>query len=221
MEKAKLEVRLREDLSKSHLKELRRHGQIPGALHGKGKSAIPLEIGLLALADALKTDAGLHAIIDLDVHGAKRGEDGTAVIKNIQKDPLTRKVLHVDFQRVSLSDVVVTLLPVEMVGVAPGVREGGVLEQVMTEIEVRSRADSIPQHIEVDISGLEIGNFIHASDVPLPEDVELASRPENIVVAMRPPHIHALPEEGVTAEEVAIPEAETPKPAAEGGKESS
>ena len=202
-------------MSKHHLKELRRHGYIPGSLYGKGKATLPLEIGLAHLASALKTDAGVHAVIDLKIEGAKRGEGGTAVVKSIQKDPLTRKVLHVDLERVSLSDVIVTQVPVEIRGEAPGVREGGVLELVMDQIEVKSRADHIPHRLEVDVSGLEIGQFIHASDIPLPEGVELASRPDDIVVALRMPHIHAVPKKEAAPEEEAVPEPGAAPPSSE------
>jgi large subunit ribosomal protein L25 len=195
-------------MSKSYLKQMRRHARVPANLYGKEKATLPLEVALFDLAQALKTDAGVHAIIDLKIEGAKRGEGGTAVIKKIQKDTVARKVLHVEFQRVSLSDTVVTAVPVEMLGEAPGVREGGVLEQVITELDVKSRADQIPIRLEVDISGLNIGDFIHASEVSLPEGVELAHRPEDIVVALRPPHIHALREEAAEAEEEEVLEAE-------------
>jgi large subunit ribosomal protein L25 len=201
MEKSKLQVRLREDMSKHYLKQLRHHGSIPGSLYGKGKVTLSLEVPLPDLAQALRTEAGIHAVIDLKVNGAKRGEGGTAVIKSIQKDPLTRKVLHVDFQRVSLSDVVVTAVPVEMLGDAPGIREGGILELLMSEVEVKSRADHIPLHLNIDVSHLQVGQFIHASEIPLDEGIELASRPEDIVVALRIPHVHAEREEEVALEE--------------------
>lgn len=220
METTKLAVKLREDLSKSHLKDLRRHGSIPGTLHGKGKTGLSLEVGLVGLAEALATDAGVHTIMEIKVDGAKRGEGGTAVIKSVQSHPISRKVLHVDFERVALSDVIVSEVPVEMIGEAPGIREGGVLEQVMSQIEVKSRADEIPQHIDVDISNLSMGEFIHAGDVPLPEGVELASRPEDIVVAVRVPHVHRGDEEAAAAaaaaEEAAVTEAPTPEAATEG-----
>ena len=220
MEIVKLQVRLREDMSKHHLKEIRRGGGIPGSFYGKGKAALPLEIDIADLARALRTEAGIHAIIDLKVAGGGRGSGGTAVIKSIQKDPLTRKSLHVDFHRVSLSDTIVTQVVVEMHGDASGVREGGVLEQMMDQIEVRCRADHMPSRLDVDISNLGIGEFIHASAVPLPEGVELASRPDDIVAAVRMPHVHVLPAEKVAVEEEAVAEPEAPQPAEESGKTS-
>jgi len=215
--RVKLQVRLREDMSKHHLKEIRRDGYIPGSLYGKGKPALPLEVALGHLAEALRTDAGTHTVIDLKVDGAKRGEDGTAVVKVIQKDPLTRRVLHVELERVSLSDVIVTRVPIEIHGEAPGVREGGVLELVMDQIEVKSRADQMLQRLDVDVSDLVIGSFVHAADVLLPEGIELASRPDDIVVALRQPHVHGVPKPEVGAEELAIPEPGAAPPAAEAG----
>ena len=210
MEKIKLQVRLREDMSKHYLKQLRHQGRVPASLCGKAKPTISIEVPLPDLARALKTEAGINAVIDLKVDGAKRGEGGTAVVKSIQKNPITRKVLHVDFQRVSLSDVVVTAIPIELVGDAPGIKEGGVLELVMSELEVKSRADHIPLHLNVDVSHLLVGQFIHASEIPLDEGIELASRPEDIVVAVRTPHVHAEREgEAAAVEGEASAEAES------------
>lgn len=195
-------------MSKSRVKELKRQGKVPGALHGKGKSALPLEVTLSDLAVVLRTDAGIHGIFDLSVEGAESGEGGTVVIKSIQSSPIGRKLLHVDFQRVSMSDVVTTSLPVETHGEAAGVRAGGVLELVMDELEVKSRADEIPTKIEVDVTDLQLGQFIHASDIPLPEGVELAGRPDDIVVSIRSPFIaggptaEAIGEEAPSAPEV-------------------
>ena len=220
MERVKLQARLREDMSKHYLKDMRRHGRIPGSLYGKGKPTLPLEVGLPSLAGALRTEAGIHTIIDLEIDGGKRGEAGTAVIKSIQKDPLTRKVLHVDFERVSLSDVIVTQVQVVHHGDPVGVREGGILEQVMDQIEVKCRADHMPSHLDVDVSDLQIGQFIHASEVLLPEGVELASRPDDIVMALRVPHLHAVPKKEVAPEEEAMPEPGAAPPAAKAEKES-
>ncbi len=214
METSKLEVQLRDDMSKHHLKEMRRQGRTPGSVYGKGKPTLALEVGVSGLVAAVKTDAGIHTIIELKVGGAKRGEGGTAVIKTVQRDPLTRRVLHVDFERVALSDVIVTEVPIEIQGDCIGVREGGIVETVTDHVQVRSRADQIPPHVMVDVTDLKIGAFVHGSDVVLPEGVELASRPEDILVAVRHPHVHAVPK-AEAAEEEAAAEAEAAKPETE------
>lgn len=215
MERVKLQVRLREDMSKSHLKQMRREGQIPATLYGKGDPTLSLELGIVGLVTAIKTEAGTHTVIDLKVDGAKKGLDGNAVIKSIQKHPISRKVLHVDFERVSLSDMIVTMAPITLVGVAPGVKEGGMVELAMEALEVRTRADRQLSHLDVDISELEMGHFIHASDLPLPEGVELAGRPEDIVVACRPPHVRAVTEEEAAAAAAEVAPAAEAEPAEE------
>lgn len=181
-------------MRKSHVKELRRHGKIPGSLHGKGKAALPLEVALPDLAVVLRTEAGIHGVFDLSIEGAEHGEGGIVVIKSVQTNPINRKVLHVDFQRVSLSDVVTTSVPIGIVGDAAGVRDGGVLEIMMDELEIKSRADHIPSKVDVDITDLQIGHFIHASDIPLLEGIELATKPDMIVITVRHPHMHGEPE---------------------------
>jgi len=216
LERVDLQVRLREDASKRRLKEMRRHGMIPGSVYGKGKATLSLEVGLSQLAEALNTDAGIHAIMDLQIQGKQRTERDTAVVKNIQRDPITRKIQHVDFQRVELSDVVITPVIIDILGEPAGVKEGGILEQVLTEIDIKSRADHIPPKLEVDISKLAIGDILHASDIPLPEGVELAIKPDSVIAVVRPPHIHAEPvEEEIRGEEEAVPEESAVPPAAE------
>jgi large subunit ribosomal protein L25 len=212
MDRVKLHTRLREDMSKSHLKDMRRHAQVPGSFFGKDRPTLPLEIGIQDLATALKTSAGVHAVFEIEVEGAKRGEAGTAVLKDIHTDPITRRVLQVDFVRVAESDVITTPVGITLVGEAPGVGAGGILETIMDEIEVTSRADHIPAHIEVDISALGVGDMIHAGEIALPDGVELASRLDDLVVAVRIPHIHAAatPASAPKVESSALPEAEPP-----------
>lgn len=197
-------------MSKSRLKEIRRHGKIPGSIQGKGKATIPLEVALSDLAEAFRTETGIFGVFDLDIEGGKRGEGGTAVVKDIQTNPLNRKILHVDFQRVSLSDIIVTLLPIELHGIAIGAKEGGAMELVTAEVEIKSRPDRVPPRLDVDITDLQVGQFIYASDIPLPDGVELAGRPDDIVVAMRPMHLHAEPEieQPTPTEEATAAEAE-------------
>jgi large subunit ribosomal protein L25 len=189
LEKSELQVKQRENMSKSHLKEMRRAGWVPGSIYGKGKPTIAIEVGVSGIAGILKSESGLHTVVDLKVGGAKKSEGGTAVIKKIQKDPINRRLLHVDFERVSLSDVISSQVSVVPQGNAVGVREGGTLEQLMEQIEVKCRADQMPSHIDVDVSELQLGSFIHAGDISLPTGVELVSRPDDIVIAVRQPHV--------------------------------
>jgi large subunit ribosomal protein L25 len=218
VEKVSLEVRLRQDMSKHHLKEIRKAGFVPGSLYGKGKPQLPLEVPIRALAQALHTEAGIHTILDLKIDGAKKSDGGTAVIKSIQKDPLTRKVLHVDFERVAMSDVIHTTTSIVLHGTPVGVKEGGVLEQLIDEIDIKCRADHIPPHIDVDVTNLKIGEFIHASEIPLPEGVELAGRPDDIVVAVRHPHVRVTAEKP-EVEEVGVEELAETKETAEESEE--
>ncbi len=206
MERVKLQVQLREDLSKSHLKAMRRRGAVPASLYGKAKTTVPLEVELKGLANALKSDAGIRTIMDLQIEGGKKSDGGTAYIKAIQRDPISRKVLHIDFERVSASDLIVIQVPVIAEGTAVGAKEGGIFEQLLDELEIRTRADSMLPQLEVDITNMGIGEFIYATDVTLPEGAELVTRPDDIVIAIRPPQIVKEEEEEVPAEEEAAPE---------------
>jgi len=220
MERVKLPARLRTDMSKRRVKELRRNGLVPASLSGKDVSA-PLEINLRDLAAATRTEAGIHALIDLQVEGDK-GTSGVVMIKNVQKDPVTRRVLHVDLQRVSLTDKLVSSVPIAIVGESLGQKEGGILEVVLQEVQVRALPTDLPPKIEIDASDWKIGHVARAADLRLPPGVELVTNPEDAIATLRPPHVHVIPTAEVPAEAEAAPEeAKAEEPQAEAESEQS
>lgn len=199
MERVKLSARMRDDMSKSRIKELRRNGFIPANLYGKNVSA-SLEIKLRDLVEATRTESGSYALIDLEVEGNKDAT-GSVFIKEVQKDPLTRQVLHVDLQQVSLTEKMTSPIPVEIIGASEGEKVGGILEQVLVEIQVNALPTALPPKIELDATGWEIGHIVRAGDLQLPGDIELITDPDDVVATLRPPHIHAEePVEEVVAE---------------------
>lgn len=212
MDRVKLEARFRQDQSKHHVKALRREGFVPGSLYGKGIDPMSLEVNLHGLAQALKTDAGIHAIIDLKVDGAPKEASGPAMVKEIQKDYLGRHVTHVSIQKVSLKDKIHAPVTVVLHGEPAGVtRDRGILDQSLEEVEVKCLPNALPPHFDVDITSWEVGQTLHAADLPLPSGVELVTEPEAIVAAVRAPHIAA----HIEGEEPAVEGEVAEAPAAE------
>ena len=189
MDKLKLEVRHRTDMRKSHIKKLKAEHYIPGNVYGHGQESISIEVNLGELAGIAKTEHGLHSLIDLSVEGAK-GSPELVMVKNLKKDPLTRRVQHVEFQRVSLTEKISTTVPVVLTGSARGVVAGGMLEQVIREVHVRCLADNIPDAISLDVTEIEIGQHRSLGDLIVPEGVEVVGNEGDLVAAVRAPIVH-------------------------------
>ena len=219
MERVKLPARLRTNMSKSWIKELRRNGFIPANLHAKD-IATPLEIKIRDLVESTKTEAGTHALLDLIVEGDKK-TSGIAMIKDVQKDPVSRRVLHVDLQIISLKEKINSAVPVEVIGEALGLKEGGTLDQVLVEVEVRALPTELPPKIVVDCSSWEVNHVTRAGDLELPEGLELITDPNSVIASIRVPHIHAddaaadAAAAAAAAEEVALVEEPVTEPVSE------
>ena len=193
MATVKLSVRRRTTTGKQAAKRLRTEGQIPGVLYGEKDENVPLSVDARELRTALSTPFGRNVIIQLGVDddgGATR-----AVLRDMERDPVSRDVLHVDFQRISENRPITMNIPVVLVGESQAVKDGlGILDHTMRELEVKCLPKDIPEHIEVDITTLEVRNAIHVSDISVP-NVELLDNPERPVVEVLQPTIFREPEE--------------------------
>lgn len=168
MERLELNVERRE-IGKGPSRQLRRSERIPAVLYGKGHETVPLSVGAKDLDRVLDTDAGWNILLDLNVDGKDKI---LARIADYQADVLRRNLTHVDFQVLDLTQKIRTDVPIKLVGTPAGVKEGGILETIKRTIEVRCLPTNIPEHIELDVSGLGIGQNIHIKDIPVPKDVE-------------------------------------------------
>lgn len=197
MSTLKLEANYRADVSKGRTKQLRRDGFVTGNVFGHDSESIAVEVKLQDLLDQIKqSDMGIKSLIDLKIKGTPKKADGTVLIKDFLKDPLTRKVLDIQFQRVSMKEKIHVGVPIEILGEAPGIKDGGVLEQMMDELQVSCLPGAIPKNIEVDVSNLGIGEHISAGSLVIPEGIEVLSDADALVVNCRAPHMVA--EEEVT-----------------------
>lgn len=158
-----LEVKERgaDQLGTRNVKRLRREGLIPGVLYGKANKAFV--VGERELRIALTGPSGLHAIVDVVIDGHKTPHH--AVLKDYQQHPVRGTITHVDFHEVRLDQPIQATVVVQLVGEAPGAKVGGVVQQVTRELRVEALPSAIPEHIEVDLGGLELGESLRLQDV--------------------------------------------------------
>lgn len=215
-ERVKLEVRERTAHGSRESRRLRRSGLIPGVLYGRG-AVHPIAIPERDLRRALGGPGGLHTILDVVV----QGDGGThpAVLKEFQRDPVRGKVIHVDLHEVRLDRPIQTAVSVTLLGEPAGVKEGGVLQQVTREVNLEALPMKIPEHLELDVSGLGIGESLRVADLRAVPDVTFLDDPDETVLAvvLQPTKIEEpeeVPEEGAEVEGLAEGE-EAPEGAAE------
>jgi large subunit ribosomal protein L25 len=167
------------DLGTRPSRRLRREGRVPAVVYGMGKDPVAVSVNWRELRQCLKTDAGVNAVIDLDIDGARH----TSIVKDIQRHPVRRDVIHVDFLRVDPHKPVTVEVPVTLVGEAKKVANlQGVVDQQLFRVAVSVRPDSIPNELELDVSGLDIGDVVTVGDLPLPAGVTAVSDADATVV---------------------------------------
>jgi large subunit ribosomal protein L25 len=201
MKTIELNVEKRSTIGKNEARRDRAAGRIPAVVYGAGKANVPISVNRKALADVFREGAGENAIFLLKLAGSDQSRH--AMIKEMQRDPVSRKPLHIDFVRV-LMDVKITLkVPIEVSGVARGVKaDGGILDLVTREVEIECLPTNIPAHLTVDVSDLGIGDAIRISQLPPMEGVTVVDNPEKVVAHVAHP---TREEEPVAAEAVAEP----------------
>jgi len=189
MEEIPLEVQTRNVLKKQKVKSLRRENLIPGVLYGGKRKPVTIQVDR-KLFERIRRQHHGEIVFSLSVHdGGKSPARYHAMVREEQHHPVTDKILHVDFIRISLTEKIEAHVPIEAKGEAVGVkRDGGSLEHLLWEMTVSCLPTNIPQKIQVDISGLEINQVIHIKDIQLPEGVVAQHEPDVIVLSVVPPH---------------------------------
>ncbi|HEY6604970.1 MAG TPA: 50S ribosomal protein L25 [Gaiellaceae bacterium] len=220
-ERIKLEVKERERRGSADARRLRREGLIPGVLYGKGKASHAIYVPERELRRVLTGDGGLHAILDVVLAGQKTTH--ASILKDYQQDPIRGHISHVDLQEVPLDQPIQASVNVVLVGEPAGVKEGGVLSQVQREINVEALPMEIPEHVDLDVSGMAIGDTLRLADLEATEGVTYLDDPEETVLAtVTLPTREVEPEEEVPEGEE-LPEGEVPEgeEAPEGAEEPS
>ncbi len=181
-ERFRLEVTERQLLGSPESRRLRKQGVVPGVLYGRS-SARAIAIKERDLRTALTGTSGLHAVLDVVVEGQSTAHPSN--VKEYQRDPIRGHVRHVDLQDVRLDQPIQAAIQVHLMGVedAPGVREGGVMSQPTTEINVEALPMEVPESIDVDVSGMEMGDTLRLESVTAMEGVTFLDDPHELVIA--------------------------------------
>ena len=187
MERISLKANIREEVGKEAVKKIRRLGLIPAVVY-KDKDVLSIKVSSKDFLETIHTKAGENVVVDLQMEGAgKSKKSRTAIIKEIQYHPVKGDILHVDFNEISLTQTLTVKVPIAAKGEAEGIKEGGVLEHVLWELEVECLPTQIPENIPVDVSGLKIGDSILVKDLQVPSEVKVLADPEATVISLAVP----------------------------------
>jgi len=190
METQQLQVKIRKDTGSLKARKNRKAGLIPAILYGHKQENLKLLLNENEFAKALDTEVKM-------VNLTWNGTEEIAIIKDVQFDTFGKKILHVDFVRIALTERVTTHVPIVLYGTSQGVKAGGILDHAMKEIEIECLPTEIPKNIRINISELAIGNTVHISDIELPANAKALGNPDAIVVS-----VHFAAEEKETPEEL-------------------
>ncbi|HET9766049.1 MAG TPA: 50S ribosomal protein L25 [Thermoanaerobaculia bacterium] len=183
MAELNLEVHPRQETGKNANNRLRAKGLVPGVVYGAGREALPIQVEKRTLLNLMRSTEGHNPVFLLQLSGTDKSRH--AMIREMQIHPVTRHMLHVDFQRVLMTEKVKVAIHLELHGVPVGVKvDGGLLDFVTRELHVQCTPDKIPAKVLVDVSGLHIGQHVEAKDVTLPEGVELLDEPGRVIASV-------------------------------------
>jgi large subunit ribosomal protein L25 len=216
-ERIKLRVDARANGGSAEARRLRVRGFVPGVLYGRGAEPQPFVVGERDLRRVLTGQHGTHAILDVVVgDGGQKARH--AVLKDYQLHPTRGELLHIDLQEVRLDQAIHAQVTVELVGDPEGVTMGGVLTQVTREVNVEALPMEVPDRLELDVSGLAIGDSLRVADLSVPEGVKLLDDDDVVLASVSAPRVEE-PEEVLEEEEAAegeeVPPEEQPEGAAE------
>jgi large subunit ribosomal protein L25 len=193
MEILELNVEPREAIGSNRARQLRAAGKLPATLYGFETEPTSLAVDAKEFRGALRSAAGSHVLLRLLIDGKKKP---TVILKELQRNPLRDEFLHVDFQSVTLTEKITAAVSIRLVGDAAGVKEGGILQHGLWELQVEALPTELPDHIEVDVSGLGGGQSLHVKDISLPDNLKIVSQPDEMVATiLAPAKVEVEPEE--------------------------
>ena len=227
VEKEKKQVKfiakVRNSAGKSTSRALRRSGFIPGVLYGAGEDNKLLAVDKKSAEITLRHVTSHSVMADLEIQHDGGKDVLKTIVKEVQTNPITGEILHIDFYHIGKNQPVHLSVPIRLIGECPGVKEGGIMEHDLREIEVEGLPDAIPEAIEVDVSNLKIGESIYVKDVKVTEGIKPLVDSEHVVVTILAPKAEEVPapEEvaATAAEEVQQPKVITQEIAEERRKE--
>ena len=201
---ASLNAKPRTDTGKGVARKLRAAGEVPGVIYGHGREPQALTVNAREFNRLAERIRITSTVIEL----ALDGKVAKTLIRELQRNPLNRDTLHIDFQELVAGEKVNVSVPLRFTGTPEGVKTGGgILEEVMHQIEVRVDPSNIPDHIDVDVTALTIGHGLHVRDLTLPAGVEVLDDPDNTIATVTPPKAEEVAP--VAAEGAVVAEAAT------------
>ena len=205
MATASLSAKPRQETGKGAARKLRAAGEVPGTIYGHGRQPQSLSINSREFERLSERVRITSTVIEL----ALDGKTARTLVRELQRDPIKRTVIHVDFQELVAGEKVTVSVPLRFVGTPEGVKTGGgILEETMHQIEVTCDPSNIPDHIDVDVTALTIGHSLHVGDLKLPEGVDVVDDPEQTIAVVSAPKAEeeVVPVEGATPEAAPEPE---------------
>jgi large subunit ribosomal protein L25 len=186
MDTFKLAVQERDTSGKGPARRMRAAGQVPAVVYGKGLETVPLTLDLLDLREALHH--GQNVVLELH-YGEGRNKTHYAVIKEMQKSAPRNAILHVDLHEIDLKMEIEADVPVELVGTARGIQDGGVLDHQHREVRVRALPTTVPDRLQFDVSELGIGDHVSIADLVAPEGVTFLDDPGFVIATVLAPRV--------------------------------
>ncbi len=226
MAQVELKVTAREAAGKGANRKIRTQGLIPAVIYGKSKKNFSISVNPSSLKKALLKGGGINTLLTLVEEGSKSFGKKTVIVKDLTKHPVYSQYLHADFYELDLKQTVTIKVPLHFVGKAEGLTQGGIVQPVLREVDVKCLPHAIPAHIEIDVTPLKVGDAFHMSDLKnmsQGKDYEITFTHDDTIVTVAIPKEEVKKEEAPTTEAaVAAPGTEgapAQAPAAEGGKE--
>ncbi len=195
MEQVELAAQVRADKGSSAARRLRREGWVTANLYGKEMTPVMLQINARSLRDVLGPTGAGHNLLTLKVDGNGQGATSyTAVVKEVQRNPLTRAFVTVDFQSVSLTERITAIVVLALHGTPVGTKDGGIVEHFLHEVEVQCQAQHLPERLVHDLTGLKVHDSLYVRDLAVPEGVTILNEADEVILSVTPPRLVVEPE---------------------------
>jgi len=196
----KLQAKKREAAGGGAAKRLRRDGIVPAVIYGATQDNYSIQVDAREFGSLLKQTSAENFLVDLQIEGAKE-KTKLAMVQDMQQDPISGAIVHVDFHAVNENQPITATVPIELVGEAEGVKEGGLLDHQLHSIEVHCLPSALPEGFEADVTNLKVGEALHISDLNVPEGVEFTLDGDVVIAIIAEPRlVEEEDEEGAAAE---------------------
>lgn len=197
-----INAEVRPDTGKQTAGRMRRQGKVPGVIYGKKVGNLPLVVSRKELERVLDREGG-SALLKVLIGGQGQPGEFTAMVREVQRHPIKGEIIHVDFYQISLDEEIRTTVPIVLEGEARGVKNGGILQYGLREVEVEALPADLPETFTIDISDLDVGEHLAVADIKAPPGVKILTEPDAVIATI-------VSTRAVEAEENTAPAEETP-----------